>query len=386
MELNVRHKFGALVLVEDVEVYGSSIIAWQKMLCFYWMAMVHLLSHEGNCFAFIGWLSHCAKHVELMFWLMHSNECWRLCLFPCMQIIKGDDLLHMFTSQPLPLHANYEMRWLVRHAHFAARIAGSLDPSAAAGLDPLNPWVIYCNTTSIWYFSWLSQISAFGSFDDPSLCNAWSWMFWTNNCLWTVGRALLIFDCKMLAWRTSRCLEVKKQVELEPKLKPKLVPKCLWSDPRASLARSWNSMRASWNHWAKSWARQVGCGHDSSEFWSSKNRNVEAKPTEKSVQDSIQNVLSFGDCFWSDFRKVFEAKMVVVPSRSHIEVDICWRRATCEKHHKNRCEFKFFMYHMDHNSNELRLKVRNRTIQTRPAWRRSILRGYKAHFGEFFWL
>ena len=161
-------------------------------------------------------------------------------------------------------------------------------------------------------------------------------------CLWKVWRVLLVVDSEMLAWRASRCLELENRIEMDPKLKPKSVPKCLRSDPRASLARSWSIMRASWDPWARSWAPQVGCGDYLSDFWSSKRQGLEGQTDKKSVQDSNQNVMSFGDCFWNDFQRIFEVKMLVVPSSSHAKVDTCSRRAACEKHCKNQYDNAVF--------------------------------------------
>ena len=76
--------------------------------------------------------------------------------------------------------------------------------------------------------------------------------------------------------------------------------------------------------------------------------------------------------------------MLVVPSSSHAKVDTCSRRGACEKHRKNRYENEVFIYHVDHNSNELLMKLRNRRIRTRPSRRRSILRRFESHFGKDF--
>ena len=66
-------------------------------------------------------------------------------------------------------------------------------------------------------------------------------------------------------------------------------------------------------------------------FQLQKGRVWGAKSMKKSVQDSNQNVMSFGDCFLDDFQRIFEVKMLVVPSSSHAKVDTCSRRAACEK-------------------------------------------------------
>ena len=180
-------------------------------------------------------------------------------------------------------------------------------------------------------------MNAFGAFVSPCLCKSWSWMLQKNMCLWTVWRVLWVIDSEMVAWRAPRCLEVENWVEIDPKSNPKSVPKCFRIDPRASLIRSWGIMRVSWCPWARSWAPQVGCCDCLIDFWSSKSRVWKAKSTKKGVQNSNQNVMSFGDCFWDAIQRILVVKMRVVPSSFHVEVNTCLRRAASEKHRKNRC-------------------------------------------------